>query len=122
MIVKHLERVFNDHDVIADNVAGEFEKLTVLAKELNIVSKELVVPMLQAAEKWKLDEIERAYAPDIMERELKIQAEIDRRIDKVLKHLVMIKEYKKYYVGNGKMIEAPSAKQTDAAERTDPAV
>jgi hypothetical protein len=101
LIVKHLERVLNDKDVTADSVGREFEKLTELAKELNICSKELVLPLLQAAEKWKLDEIERAYDPDIMERELKIQAEIDRRIEKVLKQLVLIKEYKKYYVAKG---------------------
>ena len=32
-----------------------------------------------------------------MEKELKIQAEVDRRIEKVLKRLVIIKEYKKQY-------------------------
>ena len=103
----------------------EFEKLTVLAKELNILSKELVVPILHAAEKQKLDQIERAYDPDIMERELKIQAEIDRRIDKVLKRLVMIKEYKKFYVVKGidsrpLEIEALPAKPTFVSEKTDP--
>ena len=125
MIGKHLERVSNPNEVIADSEAVGIEKLTVLAKELNIVSKELVVPILHAAEKQKLDQIERAYDPDIMERELKIQAEIDRRIDKVLKRLVMIKEYKKFYVVKGidsrpLEIEALPAKPTFVSEKTDP--
>ena len=33
-----------------------------------------------------------------MERELKLQADIDRRIEKALKRLVMIKEYKEFYL------------------------
>jgi hypothetical protein len=98
IISKHLERVSNPNQTTADGKAIDFEKLTVLAKELNIVSKELVVPILHATEKGKLDQLERAFDSDIIERELKIQAEIDRRIDKVLKRLVMIKEYKRFYV------------------------
>ena len=41
----------------------EFERLNVLAKELNLVSKDLIIPLLHAAEKQKLDQIERAYHP-----------------------------------------------------------
>jgi len=99
MIWKYTERVCRPDESKADSQAViqavEFEKLTVLAKELNLVSKELIIPLLHAAEKEKLDQVERAYLPDIMERELKIQAEIDRRIDKVWKRLVMTKEFKR---------------------------
>lgn len=125
MIGKHLERVFNPNEAFADSEAVEVEKLTVLAKEVNIVSKELVVPILHAAEKQKLAQIERAYDPDVMERELKIQAEIDRRIDKVLKRLVMIKQYKEFYGikaidSKPPEIEALPAKPTGVSEKTDP--
>ena len=68
-----------------------------LAKELNLVSKDLVVPLLQAAEKQKLNQIELAYRPGITERELKIQAEFGRQIQNTIKRLVMLKEYKKHY-------------------------
>jgi len=81
----------------------------VLAKELNLVSKDLIVPLLHAGEKEKLDQVERAYLPDIMERESKIQAEIDRRIEKATKRLVMAKEYKRQYCAlsvNANRIEA----------------
>ena len=78
--------------------AVEFEKLTTLIQELNIISEGLVIPILKTAEKQKLDQTERAYPLGIMESELKLQAEIDRRIEKALKRLVMIKEYKNLYV------------------------
>lgn len=125
MISKHLERVFNPNESFADSGAVEVEKLTVLAKEVNIVSKELVVPILHAAEKLKLARIERAYDPDVMEKELKIQAEVDRRIDKVLKRLVMIKQYKEFYGvkaidSKPPEIEALPAKPTGVSEKTDP--
>ena len=98
-IFKTLTQVVSKPDqAIDDSEAAEIEKLTGLTKELNTVSKELVVPILQIVEKQKHDQIARAYNPDIMERGLKIQAEIDRRIEKVLKRLVMIREYKTFYV------------------------
>ena len=93
-----MQRVVSQPDKpLDDSEAAEFEKLTTLTKQLTIISETLVIPVLHIAEKQKDDQIERAYNPDIMERELKIQAEIDRRIDKVLKRLMMIKEYKKFH-------------------------
>lgn len=108
IIQKHLEQVYKPDEAKAKpdeakadsqavSQAVDFDKLAVLAKELNIVSTGFVVPSFQAAERLKLDQIERAYQPHIMEKELKIQAEVDRRIEKVLKRLVMAKEYKRLY-------------------------
>ena len=65
-------------------------------KEFNLVFEDLV-SSLRRVEEQKLDQIEEAYRPHILEKELKIQAEVDRRIEKVLKRLVIIKEYKKQY-------------------------
>jgi hypothetical protein len=97
MISKQLERIFKPEEA-KDSKAIEYEKLAVLAKEVDTVSKLIVVPILHIAEKQKRDQFERAYNPDIMERVLKLQSEIDRRIEKVLKRLVMIKEFKRHYV------------------------
>ncbi|WP_426614834.1 hypothetical protein [Bradyrhizobium sp. McL0616] len=109
-IGKHVERISNSNETPGESNIVEFEKLTTLAKELNVSGTNLVT-MLNAAEKQRLDQIERIYDPDIMERELKILADIDRRIEKVLKRLVMIKEFKKYYVAKDNhsltMIESP---------------
>lgn len=124
-IFKYMERTIKPDEAKADSEAVEFEKLTTLAKELNLISKDLVMPMFHAAEKQKLDQIERAYNPDIMRKELKIRAEIDRSIDKALKHLVMIKEYKKFYMpktigAKPVEIEALPAKLTGVSGTTDP--
>jgi hypothetical protein len=105
LIQKHLEQFFQPDEAKAkpdeakaNSQAGsqavDFDKLIVLVKELNIVSTGFVVPSFQAVEKLKLDQIERAYQPHIMEKELKIQAEIDRRIEKVLRRLTIAKIYK----------------------------
>jgi hypothetical protein len=88
--------------------AGEFDRLISLAKELNVMNKELIVPMLQLIENYDVDQkvAERAYRPDIMERNLKIEADIDKRIEKAITRLVTIKEYKKLY--GAKEIEGSS--------------
>ncbi|MBR1155258.1 hypothetical protein [Bradyrhizobium sp. JYMT SZCCT0428] len=113
IVQTHLEQIYGRVEAKADtqtvNQAVDFDKLTVLAKELNLVGSGFIVPSLQAAEKLKLDQIERACLLHIMEKELKIQAEIDRRIEKVLKRLVAVKEYKRFYVAksvNANQIEA----------------
>ncbi len=109
LLAKYTEEVCNADGASDDGQSVQFEKLTVLAKELNLLSKDLVVPLLHAAEKQKLDQIERAYQPDITERELKIQAEFGRQIEKTMKRLVLLKECKKYYCAkptNAKQIES----------------
>ena len=95
----------------ANSQPVDFDKLNLLMKELNLVSTGFVVPSLQAVEQLKLDQIERAYQPHIMEKELKLQAEIDRRIEKVLKRLVIVKELKRQYPA-----KSVSAKQIEATK------
>ena len=65
--------------------------------------------MLGLIENYDLDQkvCERAYRPEVMERELKIRAELDKRIEKAIARLVTIKEYKKFYGAN--VIEAQHA-------------
>jgi hypothetical protein len=65
--------------------------------------------MLQLIETHDLDQkvCERAYRPEVMERELKIRADLDKRIEKAIARLVTIKEYKKFYGAN--VIEAQAA-------------
>ena len=68
--------------------------------------------MWRMSEDYDLDRkgAERAYRPDILEKELKIHAEIDRRIDKAINHLVTIKEYKKHYGANTIEVKTVEAK------------
>ena len=86
------------------------EKLAVLAKEINAIGQDIIVPMLRLTETYDVDQkiAERAYRPDLMEKELKILAHIDRQIAKTKESLITAKEYKKYY---GRLaIEAQSNK------------
>lgn len=113
IVQRHLKQIYEPVEAKADSQtfsqAVDWDKLVVLGKELNLVSSGFIVPSLQAAERLKLDQIERACQPHIMEKELKIQAEIDRRIEKVLKRLVAVKEYKRFYGAksvNANQIEA----------------
>jgi hypothetical protein len=100
MIRKRIERICKTDEAAEkkeDSVA-ELEKLVTLAKELNLVGQSLV-PLLRAIEEHNFDQraAAHAYRPDIMEKELKLHAEIDRRIEKVMRRLVQAKEYKKLY-------------------------
>jgi len=76
------------------------EKLAVLAKEINAIGQDIIVPMLRLTETYDVDQkiAERAYRPDLMEKELKILAQIDRQIAKTIDNLIRAKEYKKFYV------------------------
>src|SRR6266446_6521205 len=101
MIAKHVARICKPDEATAESKQSdtiELEKLVALAKELNLTSKDLV-PWLRATEELNLDQhvAAQAYRPDIMEKELKLHAEIDRRIEKAMKRLVQAKEYKKFY-------------------------
>ena len=80
------------------STAADLEKLTVLMSEMKAAAG-VVGGALRAIESYCLDErpCERAYRPDLMERDLKILAEIDKRIEKTMVHLVSLKEYKKLY-------------------------
>ncbi len=105
---KQAEQICKPDETNVDSQVVEFEKLTVSLKEFNLVFEDLV-SSLRRVEEQKLDQIEQAYRPHIMEKELKIQAEVDRRIEKVLKRLVMTKEFKRLYCAksvNANQIEA----------------
>ncbi len=88
--------------------SAELQQLIILAKELNVTT-DIVRDMLQLIENYDLDQklSERAYRPEVMERELKIWAELDKRIEKAINRLVTIKEYKKFYGAD--VIEAKHA-------------
>jgi hypothetical protein len=126
LIQKHLEQYYKPDEAKADGQAVkdeakinsqvvrqamEYHQLYALVKELNMVSTTFVVPSLQCVEGLKLNQIERAYQPHIMEKELKIQAELDRRIEKVLKRLVTAKEFKRLYG-----VKSVKANQIEAAK------
>ena len=101
-------------DESKQNDPAALEKLAVLVKEINAFGQDTVIPMLRFTETYDVDQkiAERAYRPDLMEKELKIRAHIDRQIAKTLENLVRAKEYKKFYVR-----EAIEAKAMGRASR-----
>ena len=109
-MVKQAEQICKPNDPSADSQRVEFEKLNVLLGEYGVAFRDLV-SSFRRVEEQKLEQIEQAYRPHILEKELKIQAEIDRRIEKVLKRLVIIKELKRQYPA-----KSVSAKQIEATK------
>ena len=95
-MAKQAEQVCKADATTGDSLVIEFEKLTLALAKFNVSFKDLV-SSLRGTEKRRRDDIAQAYLPDILERELKIQADIDQQIDRVLKRLVMAKEYKRLY-------------------------
>jgi hypothetical protein len=89
----------------------ELDKWNLLLKEMGILASTFT-PALRFIESFCLDEkvCERAYKPDFLERELKILADIDKRIDKKLVQLVKIKEYKRLY--QPQVVESSPAQPT----------
>ena len=76
-----------------------FEQLHSLSSGIEGIGKETVIPLLRIIETYNFDQklAERAYRPDLMEKELKLLANVDRQIAKALESLVKAKEYKKFY-------------------------
>ena len=74
----------------------EFDSLTIALKEFIVVYHNLA-QSYRRAEKHKLEQLAQYYYPDILEKELKLQAEFDRQIEKLMKRLVALKELKRFY-------------------------
>jgi hypothetical protein len=82
-----------------------------MLKELQVVSAPIGC-LLRMIENGQLDQ-ERWHSPykaEVLEKELKIAGEIDKRIEKVMRRLVATKEYKKLY--RAREIEALSSPAT----------
>ena len=81
-----------------DQTTDKREALFRLLKELEVCSAPIGV-LLRMIENGKLDQ-ERWHSPyraEVLEKELKIAGEIDKRIDKVMTRLALTKNYKKLY-------------------------
>lgn len=70
--------------------------LTKLAKELQAVGTP-IGSLFRMIENGTVDDRQSPYRADILEKELKIGGEIDKRIEKVMRRLVATKEYKRLY-------------------------
>ena len=101
-INEYVARIGKPDDATAeskkDSDAVVLDRLRILHRQMNIPSSDLV-PLLRATKESKLNQnvAEQAYRPDILEKELKLHAEIDRRIEKAMIRLARAKEHKKFY-------------------------
>jgi hypothetical protein len=79
--------------------AREAERFDALIETLNAMGAKFISPALQIIECQDIEQslAERAFRPDIIEREVKVGALIDRQIEKGLAQLVHLKEYKRLY-------------------------
>jgi hypothetical protein len=79
--------------------AREAERFDALIEALNAMGPKFITPALQIIECQDIEQslAERAFRPDIIEREVKVGALIDRQIEKGLAQLVHLKEYKRLY-------------------------
>jgi hypothetical protein len=70
-----------------------------LTKALSTIGTSVITPVLMLIENQDIEQniAERAFRPDIIEREVKVVALIDRQIEKCLAQLVHLKEYKRLY-------------------------
>ena len=75
--------------------------------------------MLQQSEKHDLEQRpgERAYRPDVVERTVKVEAQIDKQIEKALARLANLKEYKRIYVPKTVARQASGCDQRDSSIR-----
>ncbi len=75
------------------------EQLVALLEALNAIGTRHITLALNAAENQGIEQsfAERIFRPDIIEREVRVAALIDRQIEKALAQLVHLKEYKRMY-------------------------
>jgi len=85
-----------------------------LVRELQICSSQLL-PALRLLEHLDETLCHKAYNPEVLERELKRHAMIDKQMEKTMQRLVMVKEYKKMY--RPKLISASSPAGTTLLPR-----
>jgi hypothetical protein len=80
----------------SEETLAEVERTRSLILEMKAASH-VMAPMLEMIERSDFDEqlTERAYAPQRMERDLKICAEIDKRIEKTIWRMMVIKDHKR---------------------------
>jgi hypothetical protein len=77
----------------------QLDVLTDLTHALNGIGSNVIIPALKMMEQQGIEQdlAERAFRPDIIERELKVLALVDKQIEKALAHLIHLKEYKRLY-------------------------
>jgi hypothetical protein len=83
---------------VEETVSPEIQWLTELSKTIKLFGAENAA-LLRHLENSDIEQsiFERAYRPDIMERTMKVESQIDKQIEKGLSRLANLKEFKRIY-------------------------
>ena len=81
---------------LVETISAEVQFLGELGDKLKSVGAQ-IAPMLQLVENFDLEQApsERAYRPDVVERTARVEAQIDKQIEKALARLATLKEFKR---------------------------
>jgi hypothetical protein len=84
------------------------DQMDALIEALNAIATNRITPVLKIIETQDIEQnlAERAFRPEIIEREVKVAALIDKQIEKGLAQLVHLKEYKRLY--KKKLVTGPT--------------
>ena len=84
------------------------DQMDALIEALDAIATNKITPVLKIIETQDIEQnlAERAFRPDIIEREVKVAALIDKQIEKGLAQLVHLKEYKRLY--KKKLVTGPT--------------
>jgi hypothetical protein len=99
-INEHTARICKPDDATTESKQSDvdkLEKLAALSKELNLAGNELIKWVCSLEGYLEQNLAAKVYRPDIMEKELKLHAGVDRQIEKAMVRLVKAREIKKTY-------------------------
>ena len=105
---------------LVETISAEIQALRGIAESIKSLGSDIST-MLQLSVKYDLEQRpgEGAYRPDVVERTAKVEAQIDKQIEKALARLANLKEFKRLYVPKNvegrrvDTIEAKASKSTD---------
>ena len=108
---------------LMETISAEVQFLGQLGENLRSLGIR-ISEMLQQSEKHDLEQRpgERAYRPDVVERTVKVEAQIDKQIEKALARLANLKEYKRIYVPKtvaGRRLDAIKEASPSGSEAAD---
>ena len=86
----------------------ENDQMDTLIEVIDEIGTDIIIPAMKIVENQDIEQsiAERVFRPDVIEREVKIGALIDRQIEKGLAQLVHLKEYKRLY--KKKLVTGPT--------------
>jgi hypothetical protein len=107
---------------LVETISAEIQALRGIAESIKSLGSDIST-MLQLSVKYDLEQRpgEGAYRPDVVERTAKVEAQIDKQIEKALARLATLKEFKRIYVSKnveGRRVDTIEAKASTSTDAT----